>query len=131
MLVNELADPEEDLGLARERDGTPGGEGLPCCLDGAIDLLDGREVDLAGLDTFGGVVDRAPATRRSPDGLPPDPVGDSLQLLRTLCSRRLRDFRHRDLLRPGHPSATSLRVLRIFLAGATCVLGIRLLPLLV
>jgi putative NAD(P)-binding protein len=51
--------------------------------------------------------------------------------LRPLCTRRLRDFRHRDLLRPGHPSATSLREMRIFLAGATGVLGIRLLPLLI
>src|SRR5207249_1469119 len=71
------------------------------------------------------------APRRSRDGLAADAVGDPLQLFRAICSRRLGDFRHRDLLRACHPSATSLREMRIFLAGATGVIGIRLLPLLV
>ena len=63
VLVDELADAEEELGAARERERAPGGEGAPRGLDGGVDLLDGREVDGARLLAGRGVVDRAAAAR--------------------------------------------------------------------
>jgi hypothetical protein len=50
VVVDELADAEEDLGAARERERAPPREGALRSPDGRVDLLDRGEVDLAGLD---------------------------------------------------------------------------------
>ncbi|OLE17654.1 MAG: hypothetical protein AUG88_06265 [Actinobacteria bacterium 13_1_20CM_4_68_12] len=76
--VDECADAEEDLSLARERDGTPGGKGLLRSLDGAIDLFRGGEIDLARLDARRRVVDRAATARLAGHRRPVDPMGDPL-----------------------------------------------------
>ena len=54
----------------------PRGVGLLRRRDGAVDLLGGREVDLARLLARRRVVDRALAPRVAPDGSPADPVPD-------------------------------------------------------
>ena len=48
VLVDEVADPEQDLGPLRERRRPPGGERLRRGANGRVDLLGRREVDLAG-----------------------------------------------------------------------------------
>ena len=68
MLVEELADPEVDLGLARERGRAPGGERRLGGGDGAVDLLDGGEVDGAGLLARRGVPNGAAAAGLAGDG---------------------------------------------------------------
>src|SRR5207237_4040085 len=77
VLVEQLADAEEELGAARERDRAPGLEGPRRGLDRAVDLLDAREVDLSGLRAGGRVVDGAAAAGLPLDPLPVDPVRDS------------------------------------------------------
>src|SRR2546423_15199934 len=77
MLVDELADAEEELGAPRERDRAPGGEGTLRSLDGPVDLLDAGEVDLAGLDAGGRVVDGAVASRGSLYSRSVDPGADA------------------------------------------------------
>ena len=47
VLIDEVADPEHDLGALRERRRTPGGEGLGGSRDGRVDLLRRGEVDFA------------------------------------------------------------------------------------
>ena len=74
--VEELPDPEEELGALRERERAPGGERGLRGLHRAVDLLDGREVDGARLLAGRRVVDRAAAARLAGDGLPADPVVD-------------------------------------------------------
>ena len=76
-LVEELADAEEELRLARERRRAPGGERRLRGLDGGVDLLDRGEVDRAGLRSGRGVEDRTAATGRAVDATPADPVGDA------------------------------------------------------
>ena len=71
VLVDELADPEEELGAARQRQRAPGGERLLRGRDRLVDLLDRREVDLARLLAGRRVEDGAVAARRPLDGLPP------------------------------------------------------------
>ena len=74
MVVEELADAEEELGAARERHAPPALERALRGLDGRVDLLDGREVDLAALLAGRRVVDGAAAPRRALDALAVDPV---------------------------------------------------------
>src|SRR5262249_40237672 len=78
MLVDQLADLEEQLGAARERDLAPGNERLLRRLDGGVDLLDRREVDRPRLLTGRGVPDGAAPPGRSLDALASDPVVDRL-----------------------------------------------------
>ena len=72
--VHQLADAEDQLGALRERDRAPGREGLLRGRDRAVDLLDGREVDLAGLLAGGRVVDGAAAPGLALGRSPADPV---------------------------------------------------------
>ena len=53
--------------------------------DGAVDLLDGRERDLARLLARRRVVDGSLAPGIAPDALPADPVPDRLQLCGHRC----------------------------------------------
>src|SRR5207249_3924595 len=56
MVVDELADPEEELRAARQRNRSPGREGSLRRGDRGADLLDRGEVDLGGLPAGGRVV---------------------------------------------------------------------------
>src|SRR5205085_2307354 len=86
--VHELADAEEELRAARERERAPGRERLLRRLDGAVDLLGAREVDGSRLPTGGGVVDRAGAARLAGDGAAADPVRDTADTLLFLDGRQ-------------------------------------------
>ena len=70
VVVDELADAEEDLGAARERERAPPREGALRSPDGRVDLLDRGEVDLAGLDASCRVQDGAAAARPALYALP-------------------------------------------------------------
>src|SRR5205814_831057 len=96
--VQELADPEEKICAARERDGAPRLEGALRGLDGAVDLFDAREVDLAGLHAQRRVVDRPAPARLALDPLPVDPVRDPRNLAGSLLRELIRYFGHPDLL---------------------------------
>ena len=74
--VDELADAEEDLGAARERQAAPGRERGLGGGDGCRHLLGGGEIDCARLNAGRGVVDRAASARLSGGALPADPVVD-------------------------------------------------------
>ena len=90
VLVDELADREEELGPLRERDRAPGLEGLLRGLNRGVDLLDRREVELARLPAGRRVVDGARAPRGSGDAAAADPVADLLDGWRCfdrLCHR--------------------------------------------
>jgi hypothetical protein len=93
MLIDELADAEVDLGAARERNSAPALERPLGSTDGAVDLLDGREVDLAGLDAARRVVDRATAAGLARDAGAVDPVVNALDRFAALSARCFRDFR--------------------------------------
>ena len=73
--LDEVPDPEHDVGPLRERRRAPGREGRLGRRDGGVDLLDRGEVDLAGEPPGGRVVDRAARGRtcRRPRA-PADPV---------------------------------------------------------
>ncbi len=92
--VEELADPEEELGALRERHGAPRLPGLGAVPHRRVDLLDRGEVDSTRLEAERGVVDRAAATRRPVDPLPADPVRDPRDRLAALGGRRLGKLRH-------------------------------------
>jgi hypothetical protein len=74
--VQHLAHPEEQRGAAGERHGPPLRERLPRDLDGAIELLDAREVHLVRLLARRGVVHGAHASRLPGNELAADPVAD-------------------------------------------------------
>jgi hypothetical protein len=97
-VVHELADPEQRLGSARERDRAPGGEGLPRGGDGGVDLLHAREVDGARLLPGRRVVDGAAPAGGTGHRLPPDPVVDPCHLPRLAHCGRLCKLCHRSLL---------------------------------
>ena len=80
VLVDELADAEEELRALRERDRAPGREGRLRGRDGAVDLLDRREVDLGCLLAGGRVEDAAAAARLPGHGPAVDPVADPLHV---------------------------------------------------
>src|SRR5207302_1151595 len=92
-VVYELANPEEEIRPLRERERTPGREGLLRRLDGRVDFLDAREVDGPRLLPRRGVVDRAAATRLAGDAAPADPVVDPLDPGARVPRRRCQ-FRH-------------------------------------
>jgi len=98
VLVEELADPKEELRATRERDGAPGIEGAPGRLDGAVDLLGRSEVDLARLDAERGVLDGAATARLALDPLPVDPVRDPRDLAGALLGELIRNLGHAGLL---------------------------------
>ena len=83
-LVEELADREEELGALRERERAPRRERRLRGLDRAVDLLDRREVDRAGLLAGRRVVDGAGAPRLARVRGSGDPVVDRLDG----CGRR-------------------------------------------
>jgi len=95
MRVEELADPEEELGALRERHRTPPLPGLRGILYRRVDLLDRREVDRARLDAERRVVDGAAPPRRPLDSPPPDPVRDPRDRLVASFRGRLGKLRHR------------------------------------
>src|SRR2546430_1726506 len=66
---------------SRERGRAPGGERVLRRGDRAVDLLDAREVDRAGLAAGCGVVDRAGSSRRALDDAAADPVADPADVL--------------------------------------------------
>src|SRR6185503_21359990 len=106
--VEELSDAEEELGSAREGDGAPALEGALGRLDGRVDLLGRREVDLAALLAGGRVVDRAAATRRALDAPAVDPVRDPRDLARLLFGELLRYLGH--LPPPSSQRQSSARI---------------------
>src|SRR5207248_2001688 len=75
--VDEVADAEEELRAAGERERTPLRKGPLRGLDGAIDLLDRREVDLGGLLAGRRVVDRPAAPGLTCYARSADPVVDA------------------------------------------------------
>ena len=85
-VVDELANPEQELGALRQRDGAPGGERRLRRLHGRIDLLHGGEVDLAGLASQRRVVDGPAAAGRAGHALAADPVGDAGELCALLLA---------------------------------------------
>ena len=108
VLGDELADAEEHLGAARERDRPPGGERLLRRRDGGVDLLERGEVDRAGLLAGRRVVDRAAAARLPGDRPAADPVVDPRDLALLPAPRGLCDFGHLAPprgLQPGTASA--------------------------
>ena len=84
VLEDELADPEEDRGLLRQRRRPPCGKGRFGGLDRTIDVLRAREVDGTRLPAERRVVDRAASARFALDDAAADPVADPLDLLRLL-----------------------------------------------
>ena len=74
--VEELADPEEQLGAPAERERAPGGERLLRGLDGEVDLLDGAKSTAPVLHARRRVVDRADSARAALVALAADPVID-------------------------------------------------------
>ncbi len=80
VLDEEVVDLEEEIGALRERPRAPVGGGGLRGGDRAVDLLDARERDLAGLLAGRGVVDRARSPRCPLHDLAADPVADRLQL---------------------------------------------------
>src|SRR5439155_9115949 len=97
VLVDEIADAEEDLRPPRQRRRAPARE---CVLRGPnsrVDLLGGGEVDLARQAAGRGVVDRPAPAGRPGDAAAADPVIDGLPQLRAAAGgARLCDLRHRD-----------------------------------
>src|SRR5262249_41638587 len=97
MLVEELADAEEELGPLRNRQRAPGGEGCLRSLDGEIDLLGRREVDRAGLRAGRRVEDLPDPSRSALVAAAANAVVDRLHGL-----RRVNQFGH--LSPPPSPS---------------------------
>jgi hypothetical protein len=62
-LLEELADPEEDVGALRQRRGAPRGEGVEGRGDGRVHFLGRGEVDLVRLPAGRGIEDGTGATR--------------------------------------------------------------------
>src|SRR5262249_9374198 len=107
MVVDELADAEEDVRAARERHRAPARERALRRLDCSVDLLDAREVDLAALLAGRGVVDGAAAAGGALDPLAVDPVRDPGYLARTHLGELIRNLGHAGLPSGrGQPSAT-------------------------
>ena len=78
VLLDQVPDPEHDLGPLRQRRRAPGRERGARRRDGGVDLLDRGEVHLAGDLAGRRVVDRARAPGRARDAAPADPVADRL-----------------------------------------------------
>src|SRR5262249_39853223 len=76
MRVEELADPEEELGPPCDRERAPRRERFFRGLDGGVDLLDRREIDRAGLHAGGRVEDDAAAPGLAFADRAADPVVD-------------------------------------------------------
>ena len=87
MLVDEIADAEEDRRALRERDGPPCSERFPRGLNSAIDLFGRREVDHAGLPAERRVVHRPTPPRFALDAAAADPMADPLEFLLLLDGR--------------------------------------------
>ena len=88
MLVDQLADAEQDLGAPRRATSrATRGNAAFAAATACVDLLDGREVDRAGLPAGRRVVDRAAAAGRPGDCHPADPVVDRLDGGRRLLQR--------------------------------------------
>ena len=79
MLLDQVADAEEDLRALADRGGAPAGESGLRGRDGRIDLLDRGEVDAARQAPGRGVVDGAAAAGRALDEGSADPVVDALR----------------------------------------------------
>ena len=97
VLEDELADPEEDRRLARERHCAPRGERGLRRLDRTVDLLGAGEIDRTGLLPACRVVDRAGTPRIAGDASSADPVIDAYHI-GLLLGRRCRELRHLILL---------------------------------
>ena len=88
-LLEQLAEPEEDVGALRQRRRAPALERLPRRLDRRVELLGRGEVDLVGLDAGGGVVDGAGPAGLAGDDLAADPVGDAFHGYRSSTPGRV------------------------------------------
>ena len=78
MLMQRLADPEQDVGPFRQRRPAPAGERLLRGRDGGVHLAGAREVDLVRLPARGRVEHGAGAPGLAGDGLPSDPMADAI-----------------------------------------------------
>ena len=76
MPIDELAEPEHDLGAFRERRFAPRGQRIRSNLDGAVDLLNAREVDLVRLDAGGGIEHGPASPGLAQHDLPTDVMTD-------------------------------------------------------
>ena len=81
VVVEELADGEEEGRAPRKRHRAPRGKRLARRLHREVDLLASREVDLTGLPAERRVVDRPTPPRLSFDDSATDPVADALDVL--------------------------------------------------
>ena len=77
MLVDRLADAEHQVGTLRQRRAPPRHERLARRLDGLVDLLDAREIDLVRLLAGGRVVHGAGPTALPEHELAADPVAQA------------------------------------------------------
>ena len=91
--LDEVPDLEHDLGPAAQARRAPAGERGPGGVDRGVDLLAGREVDLARHVAGGRVVDGPAATGRRCDAPAADPVVDPIEGGRG-DRARLDDLRH-------------------------------------
>ena len=91
--MHELANPEHDVRALRQRDRAPALERRLGSGHSLADLLDGREVDLAGLRPERRVVDRPAAPGLAGHALAADPVADPLHT-RVRALRGLDDLSH-------------------------------------
>ena len=96
VLVDEIADLEQDLGAARERGRSPGREGGLGGRDGFANLFGRGELHFPREPAPGGVVHRAGSTGRARHALAADPVADSFGARRRGLASRLSlcDLRH-------------------------------------
>jgi len=76
--VHQVPDPEHDLGALRQRGRAPRRERGPGGCDGGIDLLDRREIDLAGSFAGRGIEHDATPAGRTGDAAAADPVRHDL-----------------------------------------------------
>src|SRR4029079_13530666 len=78
-LVEQLSEPEQNVGAFGQRRGPPGGERVSSGSDGCVQLFGRGEVDLVGLLAGRRVEDGPGAAGLADHGLPTDPVTDALQ----------------------------------------------------
>ena len=95
--LDQVPDPEHDLGPLRDRGCAPGREGCLRGGDSGADLVCRGEVHVARDPTRGGVVDRAFTPRGPGDQPATDPVADPARCLRLCCGAAwFCDLCHRD-----------------------------------
>ncbi len=100
--LDQVPDPEHDLGALRERRRAPARERGLGRGDRGTDLLDRGEVDVLRQATGRRVVDRTLAAGRAGDAAPADPVADPTWCRGVRSDRaRLCDLRHREDLSRG------------------------------